>query len=225
MTYWTWGEIRAKVEKDHDIQEDPTFLAENELLEYLNEAIDKAEQHFIKLPDYFLASTTLSLTAGQRDYALPEDIYAYKIRKLMHDEDRYEIKELRNLADRPYIEQSGSSAYCYKIINNRGAAPVLRFYPTPGSDSTLTLDYIRNASRIDPQLGDDQEVDIPEAMGFIFAYLEWKLKVKEKIPFEITEAKARMAEEKQDLIDSLAVRIDDENNEVEPDVALLEDHI
>lgn len=101
----------------------------------------------------------------------------------------------------------------------------MRFYPTPTQDATLTFDYIRNAARIESTLGDDQEIDIPEAMGFIFAYIEWKLKVKEKIPFEIQEAKQRLAEERQDLLDALSVRIDNEDNEIIPDLGAYADHM
>jgi hypothetical protein len=224
MRYTTWGECRDKIEDENDIQEDPDFLAEGELAGIINDAIDKCEQHFIKIPGYFEATTTISVTSGDSDYDLPDDIYGNKIRNITHSTEYYEVKKLKDIKDTVFQSLADGADLRYRVINNAGDKPFLRLYPTPDTDCTLTLDYIRNATRIDPDGSDDQEIDIPEAMGFIYAYANWRLRKKEKILAEIADAKAEMDAEKQDMIDALAVMVDDDNNEIEPDTSLLEDH-
>lgn len=225
MEYTTWGEFRTKIEKENDIQEDPDFLAEGELCDILNDAIDKCEQHFIRLPDYFLASATITVTAGTRDYSLPSDIYGTKIRNITHDTLYYEVRQLKSIKDRAFQELYTGADLRYLLINNAGEAVKLRLYPTPAEDCTLTVEYIRNAARIDPDGDDDQEIDIPEAMGFLYAYTNWRLRKKEKILAEINDAKAEMEQEKEDMISALAQRIDDENNEIDPDISIYRDHM
>ncbi len=225
MQYTTWGEFRTKVEREHDIQEDPDFLASGELGDILNDGIDKCEQHFIKIPGYFLASTSFTLVPGQRDYTLPSDIYGNKIRNIMHDNYLYEVKQMRDIKDRAYQEQATGDWYKYIIINNAGTGPAMRLFPTPQESSTLTMEYIRNAARIDSDGLDTQEIDIPEAMGFIYAYTEWRLRKKEKILSEVASAEVNMNREMEDMLNALSVMVDDENNEIEPDVSIYKEHV
>ncbi len=224
MLYTTWGDFRTKVENESDIQEDPDFLAAGELCGILNDAIDKCEQHFISIPGYFLASTTLTVTSGTRDYDLPSDIYGTKIRNLMHDTEYYEVKQLRDLKDRAFHERAHGADYRYLIINNAGSKPKLRLYPTPAAGCTLTMEYIRNATRISADGADSQEIDIPEAMGFIYAYTEWRLRKKEKILSEVQSAEMNMNNEKQEMLNALAVMVDDDHNEIIPDTGVYQDH-
>jgi hypothetical protein len=225
MQYSTWAELREKIQEEHDIVEEPDFLSEGELLGYVNDAIDVCEKHFIKLPDYFLASGSIYLVSGQRDYDLPEDMYATKIRGLWHDQDRYRVKLLKSISHKSLLEESPGATMKFLIINNSGELPKIRLFPTPNNTgNTLSIDYIRGASRLS---GDDfEEIDIPEAMGFITSYVDMKLKQKEKLyggPLE--DAKAEMMRQEQLLIEALATRIDDEDATViEPDVSIYEDH-
>jgi hypothetical protein len=86
------------------------------------------------------------------------------------------------------------------------------------------MEYIRNAARIDPDGDDDQEIDIPEAMGFLYSYANWRIRKKEKILSEIADAKQEMEAEKEDMLSALAQRIDDENNEIAPDISIYQEH-
>jgi hypothetical protein len=224
MAYTTWGDFRDKIEKENDIQEDPDFLAEGELCGILNDGIDKCEQHFIKIPGYFLASTTITVVAGTRDYDLPDDIYGTKIRNIVHTTEYYEVKEIKDLKDRTFHELSTGSEYRYLLVNNAGDGIKLRLYPTPAEGCTLEMEYIRNAARIDPDGDDDQEIDIPEAMGFLYSYANWRIRKKEKILSEIADAKQEMEAEKEDMLSALAQRIDDENNEIAPDISIYQEH-
>lgn len=226
MEYWTWGEAREKIEEKHDLVEEPDFLSEGELIGYFNDAIDSCEQHFIKLPDYFLASSSITLTAGTRDYDLPSDIYATKIRNIWHDQEDYRVKHLKELKHAALHAENQGAEMKFLIINNAGAKPKLRLIPTPDtSGHTLTVDYIRNATRLTEDGGDDQEIDVPEAMGYIFAFVDRCIYEKEKNTFMIQKAEDMITKMETQLTDALATRIDDEDyNQIDPDIDLYLDH-
>ncbi len=223
MQYWTWGEIREKLENEFDIQEEPDILASGEMLGYLNDAIDLVEQHFIKLPDYFFSvSAAIPITAGTQDYALPTDIYANKIRKIFID-NQYELKALRDLRHIPLLKQESGTSYRYKILNIAGSAPVIRLYPTPTQSGTMEIYYTRNATRI-TGTSDSQEIDVPEAMNYILEYMRMRMYGKEKQFQSMMDCKDNLVKLELMLIDALAVQIDDENNEIMPDMELYEAH-
>lgn len=222
MKYWKWSELREKIENDMDLQESPEILGSGELVGYANDAIDMCEALFIGMPDYFFATTDIAIVAGTKDYELPADIYATKIRKIFID-DEYELKELRNLKLIPQLknEVGVNSTYLYKIINNPGERPVIRLYPTPSEGGTMEIFYTRNANRLTG--GEDDEIDVPEAMGLIIAYIKRRIYEKERSPlFQLYDAEV-MAQ-KALLEDALSQRIDDENNEIAPDSSLWDDH-
>lgn len=224
MRYWTWGEIREKIESELDLQEEPDILAKGELCGYLNDAIDLCEQHFIKLGDYFFSvSEPISIVPGTKDYDLPEDIYATKIRKIFLD-DEYEIKQLKELNHIPALKQMVGNDYRYRLINMPGAKPKLRLYPTPTQAGTLEIYYTRNANRIDADGADGQEVDIPEAMNYILEYLRMCVYRKEKQFQSMMDCKENLVKLEDMLLGALGARVDDENNQIDPDVELYEDH-
>lgn len=222
MRYWTWGEIREKLEDEFDLQEEPDFLSDGELCGYLNDAIDACEQHFIGLGDYFLSTTTITLVPGTRDYDLPDNIYATKIRKLIYD--YCEVKPLRDLSKVTLMETHTGDDYCYLLVNS-GSRPKIRFYPTPTSAGTVDLYYTRNANRVLEDGGDAQEVDIPEAMLWILENIREKLYEKEKQLALVEKSQAKQALLEEKLLKALAARVDDENNTVEPDTEIYQDMV
>lgn len=216
MKYWTWAEVKQKIDNDMDLQEEPDLLSENELMGYVNDAIDVVEQHFIKMGDYFLSTEKINIMEEERDYDLPEDIYATKIRKILCDSD-YEVRPLKDLKYVSYQESSTNSFYKYLIINNPGSKPKIRLIPTPMADGVLDIYYTRNANRLSVDAGDYQYIDLPEAMGFIITYVKLRIYEKEKSPmYQMYYTEIQKQEEM--LIDALSQRIDDENNEIEIDI-------
>ena len=70
MKYWTWLEIRTKVQRDLDL-EGESFITGAELLGYANEAIDEVERQVLTLcEDYFITRSVLTLVPGQEEYSL-----------------------------------------------------------------------------------------------------------------------------------------------------------
>jgi hypothetical protein len=225
MRYWTWGEIREKIENEFDLQEEPDILSTGELCGYLNDAIDSVEQHFIKLGDYFYSiSDPITVVAGTKDYVLPEKIYANKIRQIIYDGE-YEVRPIKNVKNIPFISDSTGSDYTYKIVNNPGERPKIRLFPTPTSSGELEIHYTRNAAQIDPDGDDDQEIDIPEANLYIHHYIKMKIYEKEKNYQMFESYKGIIEEVEKDLIDALDAQLDDESNTIDPDVEIYQDMI
>ena len=95
MKYWTFEEIKDKVRRDLGMEQEQ-FVTNIELQGYVNSAIDEAEAEIITLyQDYFLKLTEIDLVNGQRDYSIPTDIYANKIRGLIYSDGNniYPIKK------------------------------------------------------------------------------------------------------------------------------------
>lgn len=219
MRYWTWGEIRTKIEDEFDLQEEPDILSPGELMGYINDAIDACEQHFIGMGDYFLATSTITLVPGQRDYDLPDDIYATKIRKLISDFT--EVMPVKDLNQVPFLaEEVGNACYKYLLINTKGSKPVIRLLPTPRASGSMDIFYTRNANRLLDTGDDSQEVDIPEAMLWIMEYVRMKLYDKERQYQKVADSQARLEKFEEMLLKALSARVDDENNTVDPDVSI-----
>jgi len=122
MRYWTYLEIKTKVQKDLDL-EDEDFITESELLGYCNEAIDEAEGEIHTLyEDYFLDSALLPLMVGQSAYSLPTGIFASKLRGVIYNDGSliYQItkfKETKKFLAIAEANNSTSSYYQYLLKN------------------------------------------------------------------------------------------------------------
>jgi hypothetical protein len=227
MRYWTWGEVKEKIEADLDLLEEPDILAPNELLGYLNDAIDTVEQHFIKLGDYFLAvADRITLVDGQSDYDLPTDIYATKIRQILCS-NNYVLRQLKDIKRIPDANESNGDSYRYMLINSLGtfSRPVIRLFPTPlkGDGEFIDIYYTRNAKRITSDDGDEQEIDVPEAMLYIICFIKMRIYEKEKNMAMYQAYREELMVHEKNLVDALAARIDDEDNVIEPDMDIYKD--
>ena len=81
MTYKTYAQLLAKIEKDLDLESED-FIQDDELMEYFNDAIRECESHIHKLgleDVYFKTFDNPSLVSGTSDYAMPTNIFANKI--------------------------------------------------------------------------------------------------------------------------------------------------
>lgn len=224
MQYLTWGEFREKIESEFDLQEEPDFLSPNEMCDYLNEAIAKCEKQFIKLGDYFLSCSSLNLIDNQRDYPLPEDIYATKIRSIMVNGRRIRLlKDLtstQSLGDGKVTDPSH-----FLIINERTAGPLIRFFPIPSGGETVDIYYTRNATRINPEGDDNQEIDMPEAYEYLYTFVRMMLYKKEKQYPLMEGEKVNLAMAAQELADALGARVDTEENTIEVDASFYADMV
>lgn len=181
----SYSTIITKVKNDCSLN-DEIFISEAELLGYLNEAINDAEQaiHNLNSEDkYFKTSAYLSLVSGTAKYNMPSNIYANKILRVFYlNSDgsvRYEVTRIRDLDERRYI--SASDDYRYDIINDEATGqPQIELLPTSRetSSTTIRLFYIRNAKRMTTSALATNVMEIPESENFIYAHMKWNVDKK-----------------------------------------------
>lgn len=230
MKFWTWAEIRTKVEQECDL-EDEDFVRPEELLAYANEAIDEAEAEIHSLyEDYFLKKVDLAVVADDELFSLTTllpDIYADKIRKIIFRQGTgatvYTVTRLRDwkkfeqkaVAD----TQTTTDLYQYFLVNSTPGNPQIMLVPKSREAGTMTVWYLRNANR----LAVDADVcDIPEFINFVFSHMKMKVYAKEGHP-GYQEALERLETERARMNAVLASRVPDMDNEIELDVSAYED--
>jgi hypothetical protein len=158
MRIWTYAEVKAKVLQDLSMEEE-SFIHQDELVGYCNDAIDAAEADILTLhQDYFRRSRFLDLVSGTSAYALPSDIYANKIRGVVYANgtDIYPVDKIRDnenaFLEMAQISQGGANDRYRYDIQNTDSDTDRQFvlYPTSRetSSTVMKLWYIRNANRI-----------------------------------------------------------------------------
>lgn len=219
----TYAEVRDKIERDLDLQEE-LFISPEELLSYCNEAIDEAEAEIHTLSDfYFETKYQIPLVQGQSVYALPSDMYAHKIRKIIYSasDDLYPVERIAHsnkfeiIAD---IQQNGSSDdYRYSLEHDATEGMQLVLYPASRETSStlMTLWYIRNAARIEEET---DVIDIPEFINFIYQYMRWRCYEKEGHP-NTQEALAALERQRTLMVQTLSEMVPDNTGNIEQDMS------
>lgn len=227
MSYWTYLQIKTKVERDLDL-EDETFITDAELLGYANEAIDEVERQILTLcQDYFLTRGTITLAPGTEEYSLPADCYAMKIRQIVY-RNGTQVWKLDRIRDWNKfigyeIEKTNLSAtqhYGYFIVNSTAGAPKILLTPTPTeAGAYLQIWYIRNANELTV---DASVCDIPEAVNYVMAYMKMKCMEKEMHP-NLQKAIMDVQAQKEDTMKTLAEMFPDNENTVEADTRMYDE--
>lgn len=229
MQYLTWGQIKTEVQKEYGIEGDPDY-DETELVNMANRAINRVESRILQLQqDYFLDKTTIPVVNGTLEYNLPDDIYAYKIRRVFWEEAGFSTRRLyraTNIDDMEDRQNFGYYAYDkklrYMILNDAINGPKITLSYS-NADATLIVYYTRNAARFTDTDGDAQVCDIPEFADAVIAYMGYLVEMKDKSP--------TVGAKKQDYIDiiteltsSLGQAVNDEDMMIEPDTEIYDDH-
>lgn len=217
----TYGELKALVQKELDIEAE-TFITPIELLGYFNEGVDMVESAIHTIyEDYFLTSANLALVSGTKQYTLPTDIYAQKIRQIWYNDNAsksYEVRKIKKLSG--VQDVSVTAFYTWLLTNDSTLGLKINLYPTPAeTNSNIILWYIRNAKRF---AVDADICDIPEFTSVVVQYARWKCMGKEGHP-DTQSSLSDLASMKQMMVDTLSARIPDEHNEVLSDYSFYED--
>ena len=230
MRYWTWGEIRAKIERELDL-EDEDFVRAEELLEYANEAIDEAESEIHTLyEDYFLKSADIPVVALDETFSIPTylpDIYGDKIRRIIFQTSgaatTYTVNRLKDWKKFEFkaVADTGTTTdlYQYMLVNQTAGLPQIMLVPVSRESGTLKVWYLRNANRLSV---DADVCDIPEFVNFIFAHMKVKVMGKEGNP-GYPAALERLEAERARMTSTLSARTPDADNEIELDTSAYEE--
>lgn len=224
--YWNWGQIRAKIRRDLDLEAE-TFVRPEELRDYANEAIDEAEAEIHGLyEDYFLSRKVVNIQNGVEEYDLPEDIYAHKIRRIMYN-NTSSVYTVNRLQDWKKFEAqniaknfSTSDLYQFFFLNSVAGSPKILLVPQ-GRETGPYLEvwYLRQANRLEE---DDDICDIPEFYNFIFQYMKVRIYEKEGHP-NTAKAVSDLEQQRRQMTSTLAQIAPDGENEIEMDASFYEE--
>lgn len=183
---WTVAEAISRVQAEMDLEEE-TFLKDpDDYIIFINDAIDEAEAEIHGLnEDYMLTSSTLDIVSGTKQYALPNTIYANKLKHVQFKRNSTDMHKVRRIAPHKvaWAEESTLNDPEWYLIRNDGTADgvEIEFYPTPTTSTTggITLWYLRNAERV---AATTDLIDLPEFASFVFAYMKYRVAAKEMSP-------------------------------------------
>lgn len=223
MQYSTLTQIKTRLNNECDLSDDGFIDQDVELLGYINSAIDDCEAVIHNLyEDYFLNKTTITLVSGTATYSAPSDIFAHKIRALLHNVSKYEIKRIKRFSDTLFATSAATSKYSYIITNDVTNGVKVTLYPTP-TESGAYIDcwYIRNAKTLSS--GSDN-CDIPEFINFIYAHVKWHVARKERLQVDLATAEKEYLDQRALLEKTLTDMIpSDDSNLIEKDLSFYRD--
>lgn len=238
MNYKTYGQIRAKVELDLDLQNETNITAD-EQVGYCNEAIQEAVAEIHKIhEDYFLNTATLALVSGTAAYTLPADIYANKIRDVVYANGAiiYKVRRIRGaqkFVDVLMTNQFGLADDYRYYTQNTSAAAGNQLVLVPASRETgnfITLWYLREANLVPlvsagTQVASDASIiDIPEFYTFIIQFMKVRCLEKDGADPRLQQAVMILEHERQMMVDTLTQMIPDDQDEVVADFSHYYEH-
>jgi hypothetical protein len=227
-TFFTGTQIKEKIERDLDL-EDEEFITDDEMLGYINEGVREAAAEINDLyEDYLLKRAYIPLVSGTEEYALPSDIYAMKIRRIVYRSgstvysiDR--IKDWKKFEEYALESVSQSSTrYKYFPINSVAGEPRLLFSPPAKETSSqnVTIWYFREAAILSSFT---DTCDIPEFINFIIQYVKVRCYEKEVGHPNLQKAMLDLEQQRSQMQSTLAAMVPDADNEIEPDLSLYEE--
>jgi len=155
---WTLDELVTKIQNDLELHEE-VFVVPGDIVSYINDAIDDAEQIIIDLfSDFFLTYRDLTVIAGENQHPLPSDLFESRIRGLYYNQSGwsntqsalqqyYKVKKMS-------LELQGfilvNDPWQYRLINSSDQTQKLYLFPAVDvtSNNRFRLWYIRRANRL-----------------------------------------------------------------------------
>lgn len=222
MAYRTFGELADQVKAETDIDEEE-FVQPEELIGYFNSAVTIIESEIVKLgckEKYLQSEAFISITAGEQDYDLPEDIIEQKIRKIIYvnnpdvyelglakQESSYEVEDVSRL-------YSSTDRYAYQIYKI-GEDHKLRISPPAYLTVTnaLRVIYFKDLNRYED---DNTNADMPwVCYEVLLAYVRYRIYAKESAASPDAQNEKAILDAMIDLMrQTLQNQIADPNNDL-----------
>lgn len=226
---WTALEVRNKVRRDLDIDEDE-LVTDERMYEFINDAIRDMCAEMLKLgieDKYYETNAKISLTAAQEEYSLPTDIYVSKIYKLMYQRpgtrEIYALKRLRGMKEyeKYHIENQYANSnpiYHYKLINRIGETKLM-MVPLPQASelNAITIWYARQPIKV---VDGTTVVDTPdELMTYILTFVKVEcLKMDLGNPL-LAPTLQELTRVRELMVATLTDQTHDGDNEIEQDLS------
>lgn len=208
-------EIRGQIKDDLDLWQDD-FMSDEELNRHINDAIKKAEKIInTSFPRYFLTRKVVPVLALEDEVALPLDIYANKIVKIVYEtgDTLYSLKRLKNPIDAEELLKyynDATGAFGYMIINDADLGRIIKLYPSIRDAGSINLWYIRNAKKL---LLDTDICDIDEFDDYIVQAAKTGVFLKDGDP-RSADSKGLEAELANEMRSTLADFTGDDEDEL-----------
>ena len=82
---WTLDSLITKIQNDHELHAE-NFVTRTEIISFLNDAIDDAEQLIIdSFSDFFLTFVDYDIVEGIGEIVVPDDMFDFRIRGIYYD--------------------------------------------------------------------------------------------------------------------------------------------
>lgn len=217
-----WSELKAEVKRECNIETE-TFVTDDELLVWANDAKKIIDQEIVSLYDkYFETYVSIGLVAGQKRYAPPVEILASKITGVYNVSNSTAYEVLYQKDKFKALTARAGDLYTYRMINDYTEGPMIEIYPSPTqSGEELVVYHIRKSVSL---VDDNSLIDSPLGIGFIKQYIKDKVKEAELGPLSGGDFSPQLVQERRLFIEALNDMIpDDTRSQIEPDVTYYED--
>jgi hypothetical protein len=162
-------EMSTLINQELDLETED-FIQPTELVGYFNHAIAEAYAHILKLglkDKYFKKKSTISLVLDQDIYALPADIYADKIIKIVYRSGTtiYEVKPIDSehmYEDEELVDISPSTGYYrYDVVRGTDGLTQLQIWPKSQETTAdaFKIHYYRDTNTL---VNETDICDLPE---------------------------------------------------------------
>lgn len=229
--YLTWAQMWSVLQNGELDLSDDALMDKTEAMEHANQAVRECEAEIHAIyEDYFLTPSTpnLSLVQGEDVVALPTNIYAGKLRKIVYVNGSTvfpvnQIKEWHKFIEYRLLRVNPTSTMRYKyfLVNPSPGQMAIKLSPVAlESGAYLETWYIRRAN----EFTDDTSIcDIPEFVQFIYDHIRVKVYEKEG-HFMLPKALADKEATRKLMVETLTAMVPDHDNEIEPDVTSYLEH-
>lgn len=226
---WTLDRLITKIQNDNELHAE-NFVTRPEIISFLNDAIDDAEQLIIdSFSDFFLTFVDYSVVEGVGEILIPADMYDFRIRGMYFDLRGFDvnstgISQWYKIKKLPLERFSGvyeKDVYHYRLTNDATGAKI-GIYPDFREDlqAKVRLWYIRSAVRL---VDDSDILETGIRAQYVLAHAKTAIMEKEGDPM-LDTMMARLEKQTAKLISSISrVTDDDEDSYLEMDLEALDE--
>jgi len=226
---WTLDQLITKIQNDNELHAE-NFVTKPEIISFLNDAIDDAEQLIIdSFSDFFLTFVDYDIVQGVGEILVPADMFDFRIRGMYFDLRGFDTNssgtsqwyKIKKLSLERFSGIYKEDIYHYRLTNNADGAKI-GIYPDFRQDlqAKVRLWYIRTAVRLE---NDTDILEVGIKPQYVLAHAKAAIMAKEGDPMLDTMI-ANLEIQRGKLLSSISrVTDDDEDSYLEMDFEALDE--